>query len=251
VSLIPIRVKSKYRALTQAQAVTGPCFGTCEDGLEYVLKSDSAAYPSVRSTEYVASAIAEIVGLPIPPSRVVEDTDRSWIFASLVFEHTTQTVATTSQFLHLLNGPKPSQEVIKQMSRIFAFDMFICNDDRHINNYIFRKQNNEWRVLAIDFSHSLFARWPLENNLVDPNSRTRETMKVVAAHWGFDVDEAKRCLFRIARIKRESVAAILRHMPKGWLPQTEQDALLNWWGGSGKKDWVRKIWTGLDNGSFL
>ncbi|MEX1306369.1 MAG: HipA family kinase [Rhodovibrionaceae bacterium] len=250
-SLFPIRVKSKYRPPQTQATVTQPCFGTCEDDLSYVFKFDTPQFPMVRATEYVCSSIANAVGLPVPHWRIAEDLDGTHVFASQVFGDKSNTARTVQDLLNFLSKGIPNPEMLSQISRIYAFDLFIANDDRHINNLIFRDHDGEKVVLAIDFSHSLFGKWPLERNLPGPSSNTVKVGRMIRSHWGFNVIEAKECLERIRGIPLTSISAILSEMPSGWLPQKEQNDLLQWWGSLERDKWLNRLVKGHNDATVL
>jgi len=249
-SLFPIRVKRVWGKLPGSQAVTFPDFATCEDGLDYALKLDGTAHTHVRASEYVCCRLAEIVGLPLPNFRVVEHLNGDLVFASQIFGDIRQNAADQAGLLRFLTKNSPPPEIVTQMSRVYAFDLFVNNIDRHINNFMFQKQNKKNVVLAIDFSKAIFNVWPLPNGPMNPGCGTVFVRRLVERHWGFDLGAAKDCSLKIGQVPKQAVTDILHDMPTGWLPQASQNQLLAWW-SAGAHSRASDIWKGLDNGTYL
>ena len=111
-----------------------------------------------------------------------------------------------------------------------ALDLFIGNEDRHFNNWLFRRNlSGQWAPLCIDFSRALFRRgfpadvWPL------PPCNTLSTVAMLKAAGLWDGPYA---VFAIEQLQRVT-AAVLQHWlndcPSEWLPEGQRAALVAWW----------------------
>ncbi len=104
------------------------CF--CDDGCDYAVKTTNPN-KLVPHSEWFCTHLGEMVGLASPPCKLVElqndvafgsrwesghDPDQWWIRAT--------------------NGQIDAQHIAPTLSRIFAFDLFVGNIDRHAKNYI-------------------------------------------------------------------------------------------------------------------
>ena len=108
-------------------------------------------------------------------------------------------------------------------------DLFIHNIDRHINNYLIRKQNNKERIFAFDHGHSLFKYWP---NISLPFIKKRNTLKNIKAiknHWGFNINAAQEVVDKLGSVPLSAIKSSVHEMPKNWLSEGTRDRFLVWW----------------------
>jgi hypothetical protein len=116
------------------------------------------------------------------------------------------------------------------MSALLALDVFCGNEDRHLGNWLFRRNlAGQWVPLCIDFSRALFRRgfpadvWPL------PNCNTITTIALMKTSGRWDGPYA---VFAVEQLQRVTPAVLEHWMaecPLQWLPQASRTALLSWW----------------------
>lgn len=239
-SLIPQSIVTWYPAKKTASK---PRIGQASDGLDYAVKHDEKGIP-VRASEWVCASLARAVGIPVPPFIIVDDGQGELLFASQIYG------SDVNNNKPIFMGNLPNQEILKQISRIYPFDLFVHNIDRHVNNYLIRKQNNKERIFAFDHGYSLFRYWP---NISLPFKKERNTLKNIRAikkHWGFDVAAAQGVVDKLDSVPLSAVENVVREMPENWLPEGTRDRFLDWWNkDSGTR--VDEIRKGLKNGKFL
>jgi hypothetical protein len=85
-------------------------------------------------------------------------------------------------------GSIPVSEVAPILSRIYAFDHFIYNIDRHLGNFFVRRSRSSIAVLTVDYSKAWTYRgfpFPaLPFDLRDPEHRTVNAQRDLTKMWG-------------------------------------------------------------------
>lgn len=133
--------------------------------------------------------------------------------------------------------PPPDQtrllvDCAPDISRIIAMDLFVGNEDRHLNNFLFREQRlgGKISVVAMDFSRSLFVRgWPAD---LFPMPTTTKTMMVLAIlkNMGiWDSAVANLVLASIQSVSPVEVERWLTEMPSRWLEPHRIADVKAWW----------------------
>ncbi len=239
-SLIPQSIVTWYPA---KKTSSKPRIGQASDGLDYAVKNDEKGIP-VRASEWVCASLARAVGIPIPPCIIVDDGQGELLFASQIYG------SDMNDNKPIFLGNLPNQEILKQISRIYPFDLFIHNIDRHINNYLIRKQNNKERIFAFDHEYSLFRYWPKVSLPLKKERNTLINIRAIKNHWGFDDAAAQEILDKLDRVPLSAVESAVLEMPKKWLAKNKRNRFLDWWNKESSKR-VDEIRKGLKNGKFL
>lgn len=239
-SLIPQTIVTWYPAKRTASR---PRTAQASDGLDYAVKHDEKGSP-IRANEWVCAHIAQAVGIPVPHCIIVTDEFGERLFASQIY----------GDDIHdnrpIFMGSLPHQDIIKQISKIYAFDLFVYNTDRHINNYLIKSQNNKERIFAFDHSHSLFSHWPNIQLPMPHASATVTSLRSIKARWGFDVPSAVAVLEKLEKVPLAAVEAMIRGMPSNWLAEAFRDEFLSWWDKDGKTR-TQEVKDGIQNGKFI
>src|SRR5271156_4924404 len=127
-SLLPIKAKWCGAFKTGTADANEGCF--CEDGVGYVMKPNTATNPTSSHCEWFCAHLAAAAGIPAHDFNVIEHTDgKEWFGSAFGVEEIadwwTQVVAGTIKL----------EDLKDDLSRIYAFDLFVNNGDRHIKNY--------------------------------------------------------------------------------------------------------------------
>jgi hypothetical protein len=232
--------------------ITAPWWIRADDGLCYIIKDDAPpSAPSVRACEYFWSAIAKLVGLAASAPEVIEDASGRLLFGSRREQASIGRDHATCLF-HLLGGQV--HEGGKQLSRIYAFDLFCANWDRHPGNYLILNDTSALVVFAIDFSHA-----PIHPGLAIPGfdplfflkSATRAWFGSVVAPYGHDVVSAVEIIDRLAKLPTAEIEAILTAIPLDWLTPVDRAAIVIWWRDGGRKARAEQIIKGLNDGTYI
>jgi hypothetical protein len=138
-------------------------------------------------------------------------------------------------------APPERANVIAQCSQsmcgLLALDLFVGNEDRHLNNWLFRRNlSGQWVPLCIDFSRALFRRgfpadpWPL------PQCNTLSTIGILKAVGRWDGSSAIFAVEHLQRVTAGVVKHWLQECPLPWLPEPNRSALTSWWASSAYHD---------------
>lgn len=116
------------------------------------------------------------------------------------------------------------------MCGTLALDIFIGNEDRHLNNWLFRRNlAGQWAPLCIDFSRALFRRgfpadpWPL------PACNTTSTVALLKSMGRWDGPHAVFVAEQLQRITPAVLQHWLQDCPQQWLDQAQRTTLSAWW----------------------
>ncbi|MGD0434356.1 MAG: HipA family kinase, partial [Acetobacteraceae bacterium] len=131
-SLYPIRAVHVWNP--SSSTVSRPDFATCEDGLDYCVKRDENGYPA-RANEWIGTWLARSVGIAVAKPAVIKDLSDKIVFGSEIYGED------TNDNLNIFQSKGLSADHVIHIWKTFAFDLFISNDDRHVNQYKIFNQN--------------------------------------------------------------------------------------------------------------
>jgi len=220
----------------------------CDDGSDYAIKRQNPS-PSTPHNEWFCTRVGELVGLASPPCRIV-DVNSEMCFGSrweTGNQHADWWVAAKI-------GGIDFNLLAPTISRIFAFDLFVHNTDRHMKNYIVRAQALGHSILSYDYSSSrLFHGWPMPDLPLKAKSNTIRNMRYMRKEFGEFIErsEIDTILSRIDAIDGGKIEAIISEHPPDWLSDAEKAQILGWWNSSEKQARLRKIEKGISDGSCL
>jgi hypothetical protein len=231
-------------------------FAIATDGLEYAVKSIHDCEKSkikvsvpnqIPSAEWFCTKLAELCYIPTPTCRkLYEPLSKEYLFGSKIELAAYRQSLDLGQWLQIL---RTATELMKQqLWAIYAFDQFVYNTDRHINNYLYvQTRQNNIAVYAFDFSlSSLVHGWPdlTADCLVPEDSKTRVAWSYIKAAIGSDalyVKSANNVLKLLENVKISNVEAIFDEMPESWVSVSRRDALLSWWSSEGRQERIEKV----------
>lgn len=229
---------------------TAPRWIRADDGLSYIVKDEANGVASVRASEYMWLSIARLISLPAPiPEIFVNGQHRKLV-------GTRREQSTIDAAVHvqaLLSGRVLRGGV--QLSRIFAFDLFCANWDRHPANYLVLEDGaSSIVVFAIDFSH-VTAHPGLTRTNLDPlislANATRMQFPQVIQPYGPDSQAAIEVVDRLSSLPIGAVNAILSEIPDDWLPAPEKAAVSAWWASQARIDRATSLKQGFQNGTLI
>ena len=127
------------------------------------------------------------------------------------------------------------------MSANIALDIFCGNDDRHLNNWVFRKNTqDQWALLCIDFSRALFVR-DFPNLPPFTNNNTLTTQRMLKATQNWHGPFAVFAIQQIQEIKPATVARWLDECPETWLSPKKRQELTDWWGSTSYHEHLQRV----------
>lgn len=240
------------------RGVTNPRLVRAEDGLVYLVKSDCPEAPSCRASEYIWLSIARAIGIAVPsPPTVIAQTDGSTLLGvrfetESLRDHQAAAGEMLAGKLH---------DGTEQLSKIFAFDLFSGNFDRHAANYLVLQSFGKLIVMAIDFSHVPANPGEITQSrdpAINGSCNTRQVFPILIKPYLQDeaavqeaVTVAIGTLERISKISDTEINAILGNFPEDWLPKLRRSEIARWWASPARSDRVNQLKTGIKNGSYL
>jgi hypothetical protein len=108
---------------------TAPRWVRADDGLSYIVKDESPGVMCVRASEFMWLSLARYVALPAPSPEIILNSS-----GRLLFGTRREQSAAAAAIVELLAGKVNRGGV--HLSRIYAFDIFAGNWDRHPGNYL-------------------------------------------------------------------------------------------------------------------
>ena len=228
--------------------VTNPSLVRADDGLTYVIKDDSGGTgQTVRASEFLWATIATAISLPCALAEVIE-TRTGEIAVGTRYESSHR-----QRQMDLLAGRVDRGGF--QLSRIYAFDLFAANWDRHYQNYIVVDDGVGGAIVrAIDFSHTT-VHPGLCRMGCDPTAfigvATRAQFPRIVQPYGPDVAAALAVIDRLRGLPATTVDAILENMPDDWLDRAHRQAVSAWWSGTERTTRADLVQQGLQDGTFI
>jgi hypothetical protein len=219
-----------------------------DDGHRYHIKGDVDGRP-VRASEWLCTHIAEEVQLVAPTPAIVERQDGSLVFGSRRVAGTSDAITTINVLLKQ-NDDALSAKLRPILSSIYALDLFLDNDDRHLQNYLSIEDDRIYRFFAFDFSRALFWRWPV-SGFVGDGTNTRFCGKLLRDYHGFDAGAADVTLERLQNISPMTVDGFISRMPPDWLQPNIRTDFTAWWSGTERLARLDALREGMKNGSLL
>lgn len=221
--------------------------GVGDDDLAYILKRQEDG-PLLPASEYLASLMAQRVGLAVPPFHIAQMPDR----ASLCFASREEggTIQAYAEFMRLAKTGELVRYA-RQLARWYAFDLFTHNVDRHVNNFLFRQSILGAAMLGIDFSRALLTQgWPHCSPPPAADCNTRTEARKLHRKAPYPTAAAIEVLHRLAAIPDEWITQAISDLPEPWLADTLRRSVSRWWCVHRTKR-VRLLRSHLANGRYL
>lgn len=228
---------------------------TAEDGCQYALKDGTSknSAPIVPHCEWFCSQLAVAVHIATPQHFVVEKLDGTLVFGSQWLGGVFSPASAKTWQDMVADGTIPLVDVIPTLSHVYAFDQFVCNEDRHAQNFLAFRQHTKVAIHAFDYSRAWLTRgFPLPSV---PLMRTCNTVlqhSLFVASWGteyIDANEVDITLEKIRNIPASKIRRIIDQHPQRWLTIPQRDAILSWWGSPMMLSRLNDISTGVRNGN--
>ncbi|MCU8326576.1 hypothetical protein M2G58_21545 [Vibrio vulnificus] len=234
-------------------------FAIASDGMEYAVKrvNDGVEsqikvnYPMlIPASEWLCYKIAEKAGIATPQCRLLYDKEKQeYVFGSRI-----ELAASQGDHSHymvtLLREANPY--LLKQLWAIHAFDQFVYNIDRHINNYLYTRGRHAVTVQAFDFSLAAFVfGWPkFVKKELPEDCNTVVNWKAIKQLTGVTADykeAALKVLERLEALPVEHVKQIVSEMPKEWLNDGLVETLMKWWVSPDRLEKIEYIRSEINN----
>lgn len=205
----------------------------CEKGDVYYAKTDKDGR-RVRATEWIATKTAEALGLSVADSAILQSSDGETYFGSR--QPTSLADAQRCErFLRTRSVDeigRPSTWLGQFLSRVWAFDTFIDNPDRILQNFVLEGQTG--RIRAIDFASARFLN-PGATNFPIASENTVIVGKHVRGIHGVHRESAFELLDWLGSMASATIAGIVDGMPKEWLSEEERGRFFEAWSADARQ----------------
>lgn len=223
-------------------------FGRGADGCDYAIK-DATSHPLVPHSEWFCTKLGELVGIAAPPCVIAKMPDDSLVFASR-WEG-----GIVDQWWSRIGSGEINQQYMSDvLSKIYAFDQFISNIDRHANNFLVRQQRTDLVFFAFDYSKAwLWSGAELPPAPLPQATRTVTMQRQLSNQIGKYINPSKseEVINKIREIDNTEIEIILNTHPYSWLPKDKREYILDWWNSSGRHNRLDLIERGIADGSYL
>jgi hypothetical protein len=219
----------------------------CDDGSDYAIK-EAAVLATMPHNEWFCAKLAERVGIGTPTCRVVD------VQGTECFGSRWEAGEESDWWNRAFAGHIPFGDLAPSISRVFAFDLFVHNEDRHLNNYFVQKQRIGYAVLAMDFGRAwLFSGMPPPPLPMMPSANTIGDLRKLIRLFGsfMDFTETDDVCDRLASVTEAEVDAVIASHPPVWIGDAQKRQILNWWRSSDRQDRITRIKDGIKDGSLL
>jgi len=224
----------------------------CHDheGNYYYCKDDRNGRP-VRAAEIIFTRLADWLGIRTANWSIIEHENDLFFGSrnelSSAGHFNTGNFLTTSQTNEI---GQPSHFPGEHLARLRAFDFFIDNPDRSLNNFLLVRDGSFSRICAIDFAAASIDRLGSDRFPVagDP---TVAVGKLLAGIHGAFAHSAVEMVDRIAAIPPEIFKRLVHDVPDEWLSQEKKGGLDAVWGSPGFHARLASLRSKLKNGTLV
>jgi hypothetical protein len=222
-----------------------------DDNHRYYIKGDAHGRP-VRASEWISTQISESVGIGAPTPTFIERIDGSVVFGSRRIAGVADQIVTATYLTTptATNMGVPVAGLKGIISSIYALDMFVHNDDRHLGNYLSVDDSGTRRLYAFDFSRACFWKWPW-SGFPAVGDNTRKWGSFLRNSHGFDQNSAFGTLDRLSGLAPNAIEGIINQMPTDWLPVAIRAEFIGWWGSNARNARIEELRARMIDGTLL
>lgn len=236
--LFPIEIVETYPNDQNSADLT--LIGKGRDGKHYAIKTIDDLNGFVPASEYFCYQLARLVLIPTPSFEPLQLQCGSIAFGS-AWEGGVKSIKSLSDLMNILTGNEV-EDLEKFFGKVYAFDLFVNNDDRHFGNYIFRDSFKGKKIgLAFDFSRAWMVLGPFGFECMDVNSNTMQCHEFIRKVNRYDKQSALDLLDYIKSIPVSDIDNILMSMHESWMTQVDKTAVIQWWGSVDFNERITRI----------
>ena len=223
------------------------------DGCDYVVK-DKSVHSAIPHSEWFCSELGERIGIPAPAHKIMDLGGGVMAFGSRWQCGTLSPHGTVPWYERVGTGEVALTDLSGTLSRIYAFDQFVHNEDRHVANVLIAPQYLGHAVLAFDYSQAwLCFGFPLSPPPL-PRCQTVDVQRRLSALWNqqyVDASIVKETCEAIASLPVVIIQQIIGSHPNDWLSESDKQAIVSWWGSEDMNLRLSQIAEGVENGNCL
>lgn len=248
--LFPLRVSTKYPSLVNSADLSFSC--EADRGETFYCKSDKDGR-IIRATEWLLTFLANHLGIPTAECAALIDPESGdRVFGS---RQVLGAAAPAEAKAYLMQPQKnelgqPSAWPGAFLSGLYAFDLFVGNPDRGLNNFLLQREGLNRRLIAFDFAS---ARLDILSgrNFPVATCPTVKIGKLLRSQHGIFRQSAFEMIDRIAATPAETIEAFLGSMPDDWLNRGQREGIHELWSKKRLGGRLTALRTGLADESLL
>lgn len=199
---------------------------TASDSMDYVVKTVKR-HALLPASEWLCHRLAEACGIPTPQFGIIRLRNGDSGFGSQWDASVVTNQDIINSVLTVIPGPPL---LAKIFSQIYALDLFVHNEDRHIGNYLFVRTRSNVGVKVYDFSRGLLRYGvPLPALPMKSDSNTIKYGRALRVAYPMVVPAVQEVVRRLLSISDSVVASWIDEMPSQWIPVDLRRLFLKWW----------------------
>lgn len=247
--LFPVRLRTRE---IPPQGAHIEFVSRADDGELYYCKADRNGDPC-RMREAFFSLLAGEVNLSTPDFRIVEDEETGETFFGSRRMPSTVAEFERKRFLRTERKDELGRRLpfpSRWLSQLYAFDLFVANDDRSADNIIAISEGRGLRLRPIDFSAAGLARCGI-CEFPSGQSETVQVARDLRTVHGFFADSAIQLVDQLKAVPRSVISGLFDAMPSEWVHSEERERICDIWSGPQLDERLSALRTGLENGQLL
>jgi hypothetical protein len=186
----------------------------------YASKSFISERPYTLVSEVLCAELASMLGLPIPARRYVTFQGNTWFGLEWRPEFRTLSDKVVSRLTNL-----------DQVPSLIAFDIYVCNQDRHDANIVIQKVSpvlDRFAFWLIDHGHALAGPYASASQFTGDNHDASRYLRhnAILREQVRSYSDFKPFLTRLEDMSETALAEIEQAVVREWRPQPDETSLL-------------------------
>jgi hypothetical protein len=237
-SLLPIKIIQTHP--NNQGSADLQLIGEGDNSKDYAIKqvADSAK-GHLPATELFCYELAARINIPTPNYDIVMLKDGTLAFGS-EWEGVSS-IKDSADVIEYLTGNKPVKNFKMFLSKVFAFDLFINNVDRHLGNILFRNSYSGTIALAFDYGRAWYEIDAFGYQATSPKYKTKIANSIIKNFKQYDKDIALETLKKLSNIPVTAIERILCTIPTDWFSSAHRKEITSWWGSDEMKARLTKL----------
>lgn len=203
--------------------------GTGENNKEYAIKRISDGNGHIPASELFCYELARKISIATPEFDIVNLPRNELAFGS-VWEGGVHKLSNINQVAEILNGQINVNNLDDFLGKVYGFDLFINNIDRHFGNYLFRQSHSFMIAMAFDYSRAWLEIDYSGMEATNSKCNTQKTVAAIKQYKRINMLTSQKALDDLSKINQNTIKGILDEIPDTWLTQQKSDEIISWWG---------------------
>jgi len=238
-ALFPIEIIETYPSNEGTADLT--TIGKGQNSKHYAIKRISDGNGFVPASEFFCYELARHVSIATPDYDYLSLPKTEIAFGS-VWEGGVHSLNKNNDVIDILENTVIVDDLERFFGKVYAFDLFVNNEDRHFGNYIFRESFGKTKIaLAFDFSRAWKETDPFGYSCLQSDTRTKECHEAIKDYGRFDHAAALDTLEKIRAIDKEIIVSIMENMHSSWMSKSEKKVIIDWWGSEPFHERIDKL----------